>query len=183
MPETLLSFRQNTKRVATKKSDRKSSADPLSGSLINSSKERPPRRLTNSIFVTTEWVHQVSEIQNAHHQEIKRDQLDCIHRTLGWLLAYSHCPSKIPFLGFRYRGILYQFWCIPFGLNVGLWAFTKTIAHIVNILAESGIWCLPYLEDLLLIAHQRWSFLGGGYHPHSSSKWHSRIQKLFKNEK
>ena len=104
-PKTLKSFGQNPKRITEKKSHRKSSADPLAISLIYSSKERPPRRSTNSRFIKPERVYQVSEIQNAHHP---RDQtsaptriLDCVHRSLGWLLAHSHCTEQKTLSGFQ----------------------------------------------------------------------------------
>ena len=64
-------------------------------------------------------------------------------------------PSKRPFLGFRYRGQDWQFRAMPFGLNVAPRAFTKVMCHIVKVLARAGIWCLPYLDDLLLIAQTR----------------------------
>ena len=47
----------------------------------------------------------MSEIQNAHHP---RDQtsaptriLDCVHRSLGWLLAHSHCTEQKTLSGFQ----------------------------------------------------------------------------------
>ena len=57
-----------------------------------------------------------------------------------------------PYLGFRYRGQLYQFRAMPFGLNLAPLTFTKLIAHMVKVLAEEGIWCLPFLDDLLILA-------------------------------
>ena len=57
-----------------------------------------------------------------------------------------------PYLGFRYRGQLYQFRAMPFGLNLAPLTFTKLIAHMVKVLEEEGIWCLPFLDDLLILA-------------------------------
>ena len=61
-------------------------------------------------------------------------------------------PGKRPFLGFRWRNENWQFRAMPFGLNVAPRIFTKIIAHVVKVMAEAGIWCLPYLDDLLIIA-------------------------------
>ena len=61
-------------------------------------------------------------------------------------------PRKRAYLGFTYRNQDYQFRGMPFGLNVAPRAFTKVISHLVKVLASAGIWCLPYLDDLLIIA-------------------------------
>ena len=56
------------------------------------------------------------------------------------------------FLGFRWRNQNWQFRAMPFGLNIAPRIFTKVIAHVVKLMAQAGIWCLPYLDDLLIIA-------------------------------
>ena len=61
-------------------------------------------------------------------------------------------PKKRPYLGFRYKNQNWQFRALPFGLNVGPRIFTKLIAHIVKVMAARGIWCLPFLDDLLIIS-------------------------------
>ena len=61
-------------------------------------------------------------------------------------------PSKRPYLGFRWKGQNWQFRAMPFGLNVAPRIFTKVVAHVIKLLSEEGIWCLPYLDDLLIIA-------------------------------
>ena len=67
-----------------------------------------------------------------------------------WHVAIS--PKTRPYLGFRYRNKNWQFRAMPFGLNIAPRIFTKVIAHVVKVMAEAGIWCLPYLDDLLIIA-------------------------------
>ena len=64
-------------------------------------------------------------------------------------------PNKRPYLGFRYNGQAWQFRAMPFGLNVAPRAFTKLVSHVVREMARAGIWCLPYLDDLLIIAPTR----------------------------
>ena len=69
--------------------------------------------------------------------------------------GYWHIPvsrRKRPYLGFRYRKQNWQFRAMPFGLNIAPRIFTKVIAHIVKVMAKEGIWCLPYLDDLLIVA-------------------------------
>ena len=64
-------------------------------------------------------------------------------------------PKKRPYLGFKYRGRNWQFKALPFGLNLGPRIFTKLIAHVIKALAAEGIWCLPYLDDLLIISNSK----------------------------
>ena len=78
--------------------------------------------------------------------------------SIDFLDGYWHvpvAPSKRPYLGFTYRNQDYQFRAMPFGLNVAPRTFTKVMSHLVKVLASAGIWCLPYLDDLLLIAATR----------------------------
>lgn len=64
-------------------------------------------------------------------------------------------PKKRPYLGFCYRGQDWQFRAMPFGLNIAPRAFTKVISHVIRELAQIGVWCLPYLDDLLIIASSK----------------------------
>ena len=70
-----------------------------------------------------------------------------------WHIAV--CRAKRPFLGFRWGDQNWQFRAMPFGLNVAPRIFTKLIAHVVAVMTKAGIWCLPYLDDLLIIAETR----------------------------
>ena len=56
------------------------------------------------------------------------------------------------YMGFRWKKQNWQFRAMPFGLNVAPRLFTKVIAHVVKVMSEAGIWCLPYLDDLLIVA-------------------------------
>ena len=67
-----------------------------------------------------------------------------------WHIAVT--PRKRPFLGFRYRDQNWRFRAMPFGLNVAPRIFTKLMAHAVKLMAEAGVWCLPYLDDLLIVS-------------------------------
>ena len=70
-----------------------------------------------------------------------------------WHLPVSR--RKRPFLGFCYRGQLWQFRAMPFGLNVAPRLFTKVMAHMIKIMAAEGIFVLIYLDDLLIVAPTR----------------------------
>ena len=70
-----------------------------------------------------------------------------------WHLPVSR--RKRPFLGFRYRGQLWQFRAMPFGLNIAPRLFTKVMAHMIKIISAEGIFVLIYLDDLLIIAPTR----------------------------
>ena len=59
------------------------------------------------------------------------------------------------YLGFIYRGQGWTFRAMPFGLNVAPRTFTKLIKYMIKVLAAEGIWCLPYLDDLLIIAQTK----------------------------
>ena len=65
------------------------------------------------------------------------------------------CRAKRTFLGFRWKNQNWQFRAMPFGLNIAPRIFTKLIAHVVKVMAKAGIWCLPYLDDLLIIAQTK----------------------------
>ena len=64
-------------------------------------------------------------------------------------------PNKRPFLGFRYRNQDWQFRAMPFGLNIAPRTFTKVMTQVTKELSQMGIWCLIYLDDLLIIAPTR----------------------------
>ena len=64
-------------------------------------------------------------------------------------------PKKRPYLGFIYKGQNWQFRALPFRLNLGPRIFTKLMAHVIKTLADKGIWCLPYLDDLLIISNSK----------------------------
>ena len=64
-------------------------------------------------------------------------------------------PGLRAYLGFIYRGQGWMFRAMPFGLNVAPRNFTKLIKYMIKVLALEGIWCLPYLDDLLIIAQTR----------------------------
>lgn len=61
-------------------------------------------------------------------------------------------PAHTNFLQFRWRGKTYKFLCLPFGLNVAPWAFTKLLRVVMATLRRQGIRVVIFLDDLLIIA-------------------------------
>lgn len=55
------------------------------------------------------------------------------------------------FLRFKFKGHLYQFKCLPFGLCTSPFVFTKIMKPVLNTLRSEGILSVIYLDDLLLI--------------------------------
>ena len=69
--------------------------------------------------------------------------------------AYLTIPlgpkSKI-FSRFWWKGVLYQFTCLPFGLSPSARLFTKTLKPVIAFLRSVGIRLLIFLDDILIMA-------------------------------
>jgi len=55
------------------------------------------------------------------------------------------------FLRFKFKGKIFQFSCLPFGLCTSPYVFTKIMKPIVNKLRLRGILLILYLDDFLFI--------------------------------
>ena len=64
--------------------------------------------------------------------------------------VYIH-PESQPSLRFRWRGQLYQYCSLPFGLNVAPYVFTKLLRPVMAVLREQGIRLVIYLDDILVM--------------------------------
>ena len=72
--------------------------------------------------------------------------------------AYFHvpvAPEHRRFLRFRWRGKLYQFRCLPFGLATAPWLFTKLLRPVMAHLRSLGLRCVIYLDDLILMGESK----------------------------
>ncbi|KAI8511561.1 hypothetical protein Bbelb_106610 [Branchiostoma belcheri] len=72
--------------------------------------------------------------------------------------AYFTIPiaqSDRKFLRFSWRGVLWEFQCLPFGLTSAPRVFTKVLRPIVAILRRQGLLIVIFLDDLLIIARSR----------------------------
>ena len=64
-------------------------------------------------------------------------------------------PDHRKYLQFKWRGGIYQFNALPFGLSTAPRVFTKILRPVVGILRERGIRCVIYLDDILLLSQCR----------------------------
>ena len=62
-------------------------------------------------------------------------------------------PSHRKYLRFRWKGEVYQFTCLPFGLSTAPHTFTKITKPVVSFLRGRGIRMVIYLDDMLFL-HQ-----------------------------
>ena len=99
--ETLQSSRPHSKGTTAKESDRESHTNTMAISSVHSAEERPPHGPFNSGPLGTKHIYKLPDIQDANHP---RDQvpasprvLDHLHRSQGWLLAYSHSSKQKAF--------------------------------------------------------------------------------------
>ena len=68
--------------------------------------------------------------------------------------AYLSVPvakKDRPFLRFRWKGTLYEFQCLPFGLSSAPRVFTKLMKPVVSLLRRQGVRCIIFLDDLLVM--------------------------------
>jgi len=84
--------------------------------------------------------------QNSHMVVI--DQCEAFHRIPVW-------EQHRKFLRFRWEDQLYQFTCLPFGLNVSPWLFTKLMKPVVGYLRSKGYESVSYLDDSLLFGNTK----------------------------
>lgn len=78
----------------------------------------------------------------------------CFMTSIDLKDAYYLIPiadSDRKFLRFIFEGKLYQFTCLPFGLNVAPYTFTKLLKPVVSRLRERGLLLVLYLDDLLIL--------------------------------
>ena len=69
--------------------------------------------------------------------------------------AYFHIPINKQdhcYLRFMFRGVVYEYVCLPFGLSSAPWLFTKMLLPVLAYLRRQGILIYAYLDDLLVLA-------------------------------
>lgn len=79
---------------------------------------------------------------------------DCFMGQLDLQKAYYLIPvakASRKFLRFKWRHRLFEFVCLPFGLNVAPWLFTKLLKPVVNHLRSKGLLSVVYLDDWLCV--------------------------------
>ena len=69
--------------------------------------------------------------------------------------AYFHIkihPADRKWLRFTWRGMVYQFKVLPFGLSLAPWAFTRVVKDLVAVCRPKKIRLHTYLDDWLILA-------------------------------
>ena len=61
-------------------------------------------------------------------------------------------PGDRKFLRFSWKGQLFEYTCLPFGLCTAPWLFTKIMKPIVNYLRMSGFMSVVYLDEWLCLS-------------------------------
>lgn len=80
---------------------------------------------------------------------------NCFMCTIDLKDAYYLIPiinSHKKYLRFHFQNSLYEFNCLPFGLNTAPYVFTKILKPLIRYIRNLGIRCVIYLDDFLIIA-------------------------------
>lgn len=70
--------------------------------------------------------------------------------------AYFLIPiikSHRKYLRFKFLNVIYEFNCLPFGLNCAPYVFTKLMKPVVTFLRKRNYWSVIYLDDFLLLGN------------------------------
>lgn len=59
--------------------------------------------------------------------------------------------SDRKYLRFLFESVIYEFKCLPFGLNTAPYIFTKIMKSVISYLRELGYLSVNYLDDLLFL--------------------------------
>lgn len=68
------------------------------------------------------------------------------------VFPYSSVRCSSMFCTFFYAGNHFQFRCLPFGLSLAPWTFTKVLVTVIAYLQQRGIRIFHHLEDVLILA-------------------------------
>lgn len=85
-------------------------------------------------------------------------QPNCHMATLDLKDAFHLVPIADTFkkyLRFLFNEQVYEFNCLPFGLNTAPYVFTKLMKPVITFLRELGILCVIYLDDILLFENTK----------------------------
>ena len=72
----------------------------------------------------------------------------------AFLSVLIHADHR-KFLRFQWKGALYEFQCLPFGLTSAPCVFTKLLRPVMTVLHWQGIRCMTFIDDLLLLHPSR----------------------------
>jgi hypothetical protein len=99
--------------------------------------------------------------------------------------AYLHVPihpDSQKYLRFAFRGQIYQFQVLPFGINIAPMLFTRLVNVLTASLHIQGVSVIPYLDDWI-IHHPDQQSLLPNTETSSSRLWHWRgFESITKNQ-
>ena len=95
-----------------------------------------------------EGLHTARSLQRKGDYMMKLDLKDAYY-------AVPIHPESRKYLRFQFKGTIYEFCCLPFGLSLAPRVFTRILRPFVAKLRTEGIRTVIYLDDLLLIHHQK----------------------------
>jgi ABC-type uncharacterized transport system permease subunit len=75
--------------------------------------------------------------------------------TLDFCDGFHHVEVECrfqPLLGVWWWNQWFMFRVFLFGLNASPWVFTRFVKFMVNALVAKGIWCLAYMDDIIVMA-------------------------------
>lgn len=86
---------------------------------------------------------------------LKLTKRGCFFTSIDLQDAFFYIPihkNYRKYLRFSHRGKLYEFVCMPFGLSVAPFVFTKIVRPIITLFRQKGIQCSNYLDDFTFFA-------------------------------
>ncbi|XP_044146965.1 uncharacterized protein LOC122935270 [Bufo gargarizans] len=113
---------------------------------------RPLNRFVRYRHFKMEGIHLLRDLLLKGDWMVKLDLKD----------AYLTVPveeSSRDLLRFKWKGEIWRFTCLPFGLSSAPWCFTKLMRPVVAWLRSRGIRLIIYLDDILLLAQDRQTLL------------------------
>ncbi len=110
------------------------------------------------VFVEPPGVQNVgsSQGEGGHHCR----GLVCHHRPQGCVLPDTHCWGHWCFLRFGFKGIIFKFRVLTFGISLAPWTFTRCMDEVLASFASCRAFiCLPWVSVVSCgspIASQAW---------------------------
>ena len=95
-----------------------------------------------------EGLHTARSLLRSGDYMMKLDLKDAYHA-----VPIHHNSRK--YLRFQFEGTTFEFRCLLFGLLLAPWVFTRILHPVVAKLRSEGVQTVIYLDDLLLIHHQK----------------------------
>ena len=91
-----------------------------------------------------EGIHSLKEVLKPGEVDLKD----------AFFIIPIHVASR-KYLRFTFQGKVYEFNCLPFGLSLAPWVFTKTLKPVIALLWELGVRLIAYINDILILAESR----------------------------